>query len=211
MEKQTGRIEAFSDGVLGIAMTLLVIELHAPGADAVKANGLFPALAAAWPSYFAFVCSFFYILVMWINHHRLFNIITKVDNTLLILNGVLLFGICVVPFLTTLLADYLNEDQGRMAAFIYSVWFFLVALCYNLLWWYAYARGLFHQNADRTAIKTISAQYRFGPLAYLIIAFISLLSAVLALFLTLAMAVFFVLPNRTLSKVLATDQPVEET
>src|SRR5271169_6526713 len=77
MEKETARIEAFSDGVFAIAITLLILEIKVPG----PAGGdLALQLLKQWPSYLAFVLSFFFIGIMWINHHRLFNHIKRADN-----------------------------------------------------------------------------------------------------------------------------------
>jgi TMEM175 potassium channel family protein len=70
-ERETERIEAFSDGVFGIAMTLLVIEIKVPSHELVAANGLAPSLAALWPSYLAFLTSFVTILVFWVHHRDL--------------------------------------------------------------------------------------------------------------------------------------------
>ena len=89
--KETGRIEAFSDGVFAIAMTLLVLDLKVP--KEVGANhSLSSALLEQWPSYLAFLISFATVGIMWMNHHRLFTLIHRTDHWLLVLNGLLLFG-----------------------------------------------------------------------------------------------------------------------
>lgn len=81
-EKETGRLEAFSDGIFGIALTLLVLNIKIPTLDDTKSKSLLAALAEQWPIYLAFIVSFFFVLVMWINHHRLFTVIRRSDNTL---------------------------------------------------------------------------------------------------------------------------------
>ena len=103
MASETARVEAFSDGVFAIAITLLILDVHVP------APGLGPlrtALARQWPTYIAFLISFAFIGIMWVNHHRLFNHIRRSDNTLMFLNLLLLLGVCVVPFPTALLAAH---------------------------------------------------------------------------------------------------------
>ena len=95
-EKETGRLEAFSDGVFAIAITLLILEIHVP--KEVEKGGLAPALLAEWPSYLAFVSSFAIIGIMWINHHRMFEFVRRIDQTLLLLNGLLLLAITFIPF-----------------------------------------------------------------------------------------------------------------
>jgi hypothetical protein len=90
--KETGRIEAFSDGVFAIAITLLVLTIKAPTASDVGPGGLGPALLALWPHYLAFVTSFAIILDMWVNHHRIFTLVRRSDHVFLYWNGLLLLG-----------------------------------------------------------------------------------------------------------------------
>src|SRR5690348_10117444 len=97
--RETARIEAFSDGVFAVAATLLVLDLKVPH-DAAGGQGLVRALAGEWPAYLAFVTSFAFIGIMWINHHRLFTLIRRSDNLLLVFNGLLLLGVTFVPFAT---------------------------------------------------------------------------------------------------------------
>ena len=103
MEKETARIEAFSDGVFAIAITLLILEIKIPGAGSAD---LSRQLLRQWPSYVAFVISFAFIGIMWINHHRLFTHIKRANNVLLFLNLLLLLGVCAVPFPTAVLAQH---------------------------------------------------------------------------------------------------------
>src|SRR3954447_20216694 len=99
--KETARVEAFSDGVFAIAITLLVLDLRLPpGEGEGSEREFFEALVRLWPQYVAFLISFAFIGIMWMNHHRLFTYITKSDTTLMILNLLLLLGVTVVPFPT---------------------------------------------------------------------------------------------------------------
>jgi uncharacterized membrane protein len=125
-EKETGRVEAFSDGVFAIAIILLVLDLKVPNASA--AARLSGQLAKQWPAYLAFVISFSFIGVMWINHHRLFTYIRRTDHALLILNGLLLVGVTVVPFTTSLLAAYLGRQDQEVAMMVYSGTYVVIAL-----------------------------------------------------------------------------------
>jgi len=95
--KETGRIEAFSDGVFAIAMTLLVLDLKVPKEVGVNLS-LASALLEQWPSYLAFLISFATVGIMWMNHHRLFTLIHRTDHWLLVLNGLLLLGVTRFPF-----------------------------------------------------------------------------------------------------------------
>ncbi len=205
-EKETGRIEAFSDGVLAIAITLLALELKVPISDA-KDFDLIQALLNQWPVYFAFLLSFLFILVIWINHRRLFIVIRRADNNLLILNGLLLCGITLIPFATELLAEYLQHPSQNVAAFVYSGVFFVTSLFFNLLWRYAsYRNRLFNAQTDRQLVMFITRQYSFGPPLYLLTMILAIFTTAGCMLLNVAMAIFFVLPNRTMQTLLDEDQ-----
>ena len=107
MAEGTARVEAFSDGVFAIAITLLILEIRVPHAGAE--HGLWAGLVALWPSYVAFVLSFFVILIMWVNHHELIRLVRAVGYPFLFANGLLLLTVTFVPFPTaapaTLSAD----------------------------------------------------------------------------------------------------------
>src|SRR5437867_1950508 len=97
-EKETGRIEAFSDGVFAIAVTLLVLELQVPQlGEEASSSELWSALLSRWPSYAAYLVSFATILIVWVNHHRLFTIIRRSDSRFLFLNGALLLMVTIIP------------------------------------------------------------------------------------------------------------------
>jgi uncharacterized membrane protein len=112
------RLEAFSDGVFAIAITLLVLDLHVP---APGSGTLGHELLAQWPSYAAYVVSFFTIGIIWINHHAAFNRLRAVDHSILIWNLALLLTVGILPFTTSLMATYLKEGSGEnLAAAIYG-------------------------------------------------------------------------------------------
>jgi TMEM175 potassium channel family protein len=192
-EKETGRIEAFSDGVFAIAITLLILEIKVPNAhDLGPSGGLGAALLRLWPSYLAFVTSFATILVMWVNHHRLFNHIRRSDQAFLFWNGLLLFLVTFVPFPTALLAEYLTHAQARLAVSVYSGTFVAIALAFCGLWWHASAgRGLLARGVNQAEVERITRQYRFGPLLYLVAFVASFFSVWLSLAICLCLAVFF--------------------
>jgi uncharacterized membrane protein len=101
------RLEAFSDGVFAIAITLLVIELHTP--EVGEGGSLAAALWAQWPSYVAYLVSFLTIGVIWLNHHRVFTQVALVDGPLLVLNLVVLLWTALIPFPTAVVARYLGQ------------------------------------------------------------------------------------------------------
>lgn len=196
-DKETGRIEAFSDGVFAIVITLLIFDIKAPAVEQVDATNLLIELGKQWPTYLAFVASFFFILVMWINHHRLFTAIRRSDNTLLLLNGLLLFGVTLVPFPTSIVARYLQHRDQVMAVLVYNGLFFIIALFFNGLWMYAsHHNRLFNAKTDPHLVKFISRQYAFGPVLYLLAFLVAFVSPVISLVINVGLAVFFALPNR---------------
>ena len=109
----TARLEAFSDGVFAVAITLLILNIVVP--DPINAQGhgvnLAAELLARAPSYFAYIISFLFILIMWINHHTLFRYIVYSDQLLLLINGLLLMCVVAVPFSTSLLSTYLQHPE----------------------------------------------------------------------------------------------------
>jgi uncharacterized membrane protein len=195
-EKETGRLEAFSDGVFAVAITLLVLNLHLP--DALKDdNFLRGELFAQWPAFAAFVTSFATIGIMWINHHRLFTHIKRVDTPLMLLNLLLLMIIVFVPFPTALLAEYTVQLNQHLAAFLYCGTLLVLAICFNLLWRYAaYKNRLLDKKADPEAVQAITRQYRFGPLFYLIAFGLAWVYVPASIAANLLLALFFALPGR---------------
>lgn len=168
-EKETGRLEAFSDGIFAVAITLLVLEIKIPPPDT---SGLSTVVMNQWPSFLAYFISFVTILIMWINHHAIFKLIHRTDQTFLVINGLLMLLITFVNYPTAVLAEHIqsphNSDQIFAAAF-YSLTFILISIVFQALWLYAtYKRRLLNKSVDPALIATITRQYRFGPLFYLI-------------------------------------------
>ncbi len=168
-EKETGRLEAFSDGVFAIAMTLLVLDLKVPKSGEVDSGGLLAALFGQWPMLIAYLASFATILVMWVNHHRMLRHIRHANDTFLYLNGLLLLLVTFVPFPTALVAAHLRDSHARTAAAIYAGTYEALALVFNLMWSYA-AKGhrLLGSQANAAQVHAITRQYRTGPALYLI-------------------------------------------
>lgn len=191
-EKETGRIEAFSDGVFAIAITLLVLEIKVPSHETVETAGLTKALLSLWPSYLAFFSSFLTILVMWVNHHRIFSLIRRSDHAFLYWNGLLLMFITFVPFPTAVLAEYLLHPEAKAAAIIYALTFLGIAIVFNRMWKHASSGGrLLSQTANMEEVRGITKQYRFGPPMYIAVLILSFVSVWLSLGLSIFLAMFF--------------------
>jgi uncharacterized membrane protein len=201
-EKETGRLEAFSDGVFAVAITLLVLNIKIPGVDVPSGQlptdtNLWTILLNEWPMLAAYTTSFATIGVMWINHHRLYTHIKRTNTTLMLLNLLLLLVIVFVPVPTALVAEYLVHPDQHAAALLYSVTMVILAVCFNLLWRYAsYHNRLLSKNADTRAVSAITRQYMFGPIVYLLALILALFSTPASLTLNFLLALFFAIPPR---------------
>ena len=195
--KDTGRLEAFSDGVFAIAVTLLVLELRAPLPGTLhEGESLLHALLHEWPSYLAFVTSFVTVLIVWINHHNLFKMIRRTDHNLLLLNGFLLLVVTFIPFPTNVLAEYIQQPDARTAAIFYSGTFLVMAIAFNLLWRYTSHDGrLLARDADMQLVRVINKQFQIGPLTYVVCVVGAAINAVAGFALVSALAVYWALPE----------------
>ena len=107
----TSRLEAFSDGVIAVAITLLVLDIHVPTPPLPAGTTLAHELGANWPVYAAYITSFLTIGIIWINHHVMIRRLREPDHMILFLNLLLLMSIAVLPFATSLMAAYLRESR----------------------------------------------------------------------------------------------------
>jgi uncharacterized membrane protein len=165
--RETGRVEAFSDGVFAIAITLLVLELKVPSVDpAAEPGALGRALLRLWPSYAAFLTSFSAILIMWMNHHGVFRMVTRVSGPFLIANGFLLLTVTFVPFPTAVLASHVLGPSSGTAAAFYCGTYVLVSVAYNALWSAATRGRLLRPGVPESHVRKIRRAYRAGFFVY---------------------------------------------
>jgi uncharacterized membrane protein len=131
------------------------------------------------------------------NHHRLFEQIRRKDHLLLLFNGLLLMAVTLIPFPTALLAEYIQHPGAKTAAAVYEGVSFLMALFFDLLWRHASGDGrLLADDHDTHKVKHITEQYRLGPTLYALLFALSFVPVGLCIGLSLALAVFFALPER---------------
>jgi uncharacterized membrane protein len=155
------RLEAFSDGVLAIVITLLALELRPPEVE--PGQTLARALGEQWPSYLAYVLAFAQIGVIWLNHHRLFEQVRVVDGKLLLLNLNLLMWISLIPFPTALVAEHLRGggEATSTAVAVFSGVLFLMSIGFTALYaWITHDDRLVHALPPRHVV--IAARVRFG-------------------------------------------------
>lgn len=188
----TSRIQALSDGIFSIAMTLLVLDIKVPEVEGSKS--LWTMLSSNWEPHLAFVIGFFTLLVCWINHHFMFDNISKSNGMLLLLNGFKLLIVSFTPFSTALLSKYIGTPSQGTAISIYGFNFFMMGSAMSLLWMYASRNGLTKDEAA-PHLKTICRYYIFASVLSGCIFVISFFSVYVSLFLFGLMFLIFVFPN----------------
>jgi uncharacterized membrane protein len=189
----TTRLEAFSDGVVAIAATLLVIELAVPAAgEDVRA-----AVRHELPAMAAFAVSFLTILIFWINHHALFAGVRRVDRGVLLLNGLVLLGISFVSFPTAVLGRALQGGPyAGAAAVFYAAVLALASGSFTLLWFYLHRHPELLEPEVRGRSGAAVRRSLAGPVLYLLALVVALVSAVAALAVVAAVALYFAMPYR---------------
>jgi uncharacterized membrane protein len=193
-----GRLEAFSDGVIAVAITLLALDLPIPKPEGGR--HLAHELAIGWPSFAAFGVSFLTIGVIWINHHAMLRRLAQVDHRTLLLNLLLLLSVCLLPFSTALMADYLKATDGeRVAAAIYAGSFLLMSVLFFAMQFHALrARPqLLHREITPEVRDAVLRRNAAGLLPYLVATAMAAISPYATLAVTALVAVFYAVPSTT--------------
>ena len=194
---RTGRVEAFSDGVFAVAITLLVLDLRVP----ITSGSLVTALADEWPQFVAFLISFLVIGIVWVNHHTLFDTVQHVDRPLLFFNLALLLSVVLIPFTTSLFAEYVVRpgSQATFAALLFNGAQVLMALGFQLcgLWVDAHPH-LLREHATR-ATRAQKMRRALGLPLYLVCIPIAFVSPVAVLAIDGLVAAFYVLDQFTVA------------
>jgi uncharacterized membrane protein len=188
----TNRLESFSDGVLAVAITLLILDVTVP-----ESEHLGHALLHRWPHYAAYVTSFVTIGIIWINHHVMIGRLREADHAILMLNLLLLVTVVVIPFATSLLAAYLNRSSGaHVAAAVYGGVFLAMAVAFTLV-----QRQILFSKYDllkqKLSLETRRRIFRrtvAGLLPYVVATALAAVSQYLTLAITAAVAVYYALP-----------------
>ena len=178
VDMKPGRLEAFTDGVFAIAITLLVLNL-----EVESSRDLGHELLEMWPSLIAYVVSFLIIGVIWMNHHLMFHYITRVDRPLLILNLLMLMCVAFLAWPTAVLADavHTGESEGTAAA-LYGGTLVVGGIFFNAIWYYA-SSGHRHLGRHITPEQAANIRRKFllGPVLYLVAAAVGLFSVEISL------------------------------
>jgi uncharacterized membrane protein len=195
------RLEAFSDGVFAVAITLLVLDLTVPAPGDSHGHHLSLAHELVtpdrWSHYLAFVVSFLTIGIIWINHHAMIRRLRAVDHAIMFLNLTLLMFVVTIPFTTNLMATYLRAGYGsHLATGIYAGSFLLMSVAFaalnrHILFPKAH---LLLDRLDESERRLIFSRVVAGLLPYLIATAVATLSAIASLAICAAVAAFYALP-----------------
>jgi uncharacterized membrane protein len=190
---ETNRVEAFSDGVFAIAITLLIL---AVGIEQSLAGGdLRHQLLHLWPAYIAYAASFLTVGIMWVNHHQIFRHFERVDRPLLLLNILLLMCISFTPFPTRVVADNAQSSINRQAAAVlYGGTMTCTAICFFAVWYYG-SRRLLKADTDMREVSGITRSYLPGAPTYALATLIAFVSSVASLIMFGVIAIFYAISS----------------
>jgi uncharacterized membrane protein len=189
---RTARLETFSDGVIAIAATLLILDVRADGSP------LGEELRHIWPSYVAYAISFITIGIIWVNHHVVMDQIARVDRRFLFINVFFLMVVAFIPFPTELVAHYIRDggDDARAAVLAYGFTFTLMGVAFGGMWWYAAGgKRLLKPDADPRTVAGITRSFRPGSLVYLGATLLAFASPVASLCVFGALALAYVVES----------------
>ena len=194
---RTGRLEAFSDGVFAIAVTLLVLDI------AVSANAghhLLRSIIDLWPAYLAYVVSFSTIGAAWLAHNAITEYLEHTDTAFVRLNLVLLLLVSFLPFPTRLVADFIREDRAeRVAVTFYGIVLLLSSTMLLVLWRYAVRARLVQPDTADEEIELLTQRLTPGLSAYLVLIVSGLFFPLVAVIGYLGIALYYIIPFRRLS------------
>jgi len=186
----TGRLEAFSDGVFAIAITLLILEVRV---EQSPEESLAAALHHALPEIGAYAASFLQIGIMWANHHALFRLVDRVDQLLLLFNLLLLGCVSFLPLPTRLVAEHTSGLDARTAALLYGGTLTANAIMFNLIWRRVVQVGLLVDGVHPAFVRDVNVRYLLGLIAYAAATLVAFVAPLATVLLTVALALMFLL------------------
>jgi uncharacterized membrane protein len=194
--RRTSRLEAFSDGVFAIAITLLVLDLAVPSSKHSE-RLLLQAIGDQWPGYLGYIVSFATVGVLWLGHNAITDYLDRADTTLLRLNLLLLLFVSFLPFPTRLVSEYVTASRAeRVATTFYGLTLLVAVSVLYLLWRYALHARLIRPDANDQEITLLTNRLTPGIAGYVVLIVVGLFVPVAAVVGYLAVAIFFLLPVR---------------
>ncbi|NES94696.1 MAG: DUF1211 domain-containing protein [Desertifilum sp. SIO1I2] len=189
-----GRIEAFSDGVFAIVITLLILEIKVPEIPTAQVTTeLLPRLQELTPKLLSYVTSFLVIGTYWVAHHNAFHYARRGDRLLLWINILYLMCLTFIPFPTALLGEYAPDS---VAVAIYGVTLLVTAIVFNGMWWYiAYSPGLLRPETNPRVVKQVTRGGILGLVAYTLALALAFMNPPLSITLQVLLPIFFIMLN----------------
>ena len=187
---KTNRLEAFSDGVFAVAITLLILEINVP-----EGEHLWHDLKEEWPSFASFFVSFWVIGIIWVNHHGLLDHLKRTDRPVLYLNLLVLMTVVFIPFSTALMAEHLKSGADeKVAALVYALAFLAMGIAFNLFWAYIvkHRRELGVEIPDEE-VRRMSVGFMIGSPIYVVAVIMAFISPAVVLIIIPAVAVYYML------------------
>lgn len=193
-ERDPQRMEAFSDAVFAIAITLIVVDIKVPPLE--SPGNLASALLGLWPNYLGYLFSFTIIGIYWVNHHYTGKLYVRADHTFNLLNLLFLLAIAFLPFPTHVLADYIMDEADRtVAAAFYTGTLVLPAAGWLLKWLYASHRGrILDPHLDGKFVHRLTVRYTASFLIYLVAMVLTLTVSWIGIAVATAVTLFYLLP-----------------
>ena len=191
-QKDTTRVEAFSDGVFCVALTLLAIEISVEAKGDETNRGLAASLIHLWPKFLAYGISFINVLLAWMGHHRLFKNLRNTDNRVMISNGLLLLLVALVPLPTKTLGLFLMTGAFKTAVIFYTSYFVLISIAFRLIWYSACSgKDLLVRHIYPKQINHITVNENLGLICNCIVVGVSFISPWMGLILSFVMWVYW--------------------
>ncbi|MGH7638987.1 MAG: TMEM175 family protein [Gemmatimonadaceae bacterium] len=190
------RLEAFSDGVIAIIITIMVLEMEVPHGDGLA------VLAPLAPVFFSYVLSFIYVAIYWNNHHHMFHVVGRVTASMLWANMHLLFWLSLTPFVT----GWMGENHfTAMPTAMYGVVLLMAAIAYYIL----QLRIMASQGADSILRKALGSDWKgkLSPVLYLTAIGAAFLAPWISQSIYALVAFMWLVPDRRIERALATPHP----
>jgi TMEM175 potassium channel family protein len=201
------RVELLTDGIFAVVMTLLVLEISIPQIssshdaidNAAAGTELLNRLFDLWPRILSFGISFIILAIFWVSHHRLFHYIKHANRTLIWINFMFLMATCFLPFSSSLLGEY---SQQQISIFVFGANSIMIASLLYIQWWYATSRHsrLVDENLDLIMKTTPRRRLVFGIIVYLIAIGISFVYIELSVFVFALILISAFMPNKIMHR-----------
>ncbi|MFT3705338.1 MAG: TMEM175 family protein [Agriterribacter sp.] len=198
MEKQTGRLEAFSDGIFGVAITLLAIEIGIAEYDGATNLNLWQKITEKWPEYFAYFNSFATVLLIWMGHHKILNKIWKATHQIILINGLLLLFVVLFPYPTKMVGTFIGTPAVNTAVSFYAGFTGLIVVCMLLLniCIMRNRKAIIHPDKDIPWLNNMMKGQMIGIAVYALAAVIAFYQPNISLALTFGMWVFWAIVTK---------------